>query len=114
MKLSLEVNGRARDIDVEPRKTLLDAIRDDLRLVGTHAGCEHGVCGACTILLDGEPVRSCLMFAVQADGYAITTIEGVATNSGRAQYPPGRILRNPWATVRVLHSRNDPDVSRSA
>lgn len=82
MKLSLEVNGRARDIDVEPRKTLLDAIRDDLLLVGTHAGCEHGVCGACTVLLDGEPVRSCLMFAVQADGYAITTIEGVATAPG--------------------------------
>ena len=82
MKLSLEVNGRARDIDVEPRKTLLDALRDDLHLVGTHAGCEHGVCGACTVLLDGEPVRSCLMFAVQADGYAITTIEGVATAPG--------------------------------
>ncbi|MBR1256350.1 (2Fe-2S)-binding protein [Bradyrhizobium sp. AUGA SZCCT0240] len=82
MKLSLEVNGRARDIDVEPRKTLLDTLRDDLLLVGTHAGCEHGVCGACTILLDGEPVRSCLMFAVQADGYAITTIEGIATAPG--------------------------------
>jgi carbon-monoxide dehydrogenase small subunit len=82
MKLSLEVNGRARDIDVEPRKTLLDALRDDLLLVGTHAGCEHGVCGACTVLLDGEAVRSCLMFAVQADGYAITTIEGVATAPG--------------------------------
>jgi len=60
----------------------LDALREDLLLTGTHAGCEHGVCGACTILLDGEPARSCLMFAVQADGYAITTIEGVATAPG--------------------------------
>lgn len=82
MKVSLNVNGRERDVDVEARKTLLDALRDDLLLVGTHAGCEHGVCGACTILLDGEPVRSCLMFAVQADGYAITTIEGLATAPG--------------------------------
>jgi carbon-monoxide dehydrogenase small subunit len=82
MKLPLDVNGRTREIDVEPRKTLLDALREDLLLVGTHAGCEHGVCGACTVLLDGEPVRSCLMFAVQADGYAITTIEGLATAPG--------------------------------
>ena len=82
MKVSLNVNGRERSVAVEPRKTLLDALRDDLLLVGTHAGCEHGVCGACTILLDGEPVRSCLMFAVQADGYAITTIEGLATAPG--------------------------------
>lgn len=82
MKVSLNVNGRERELDVEPRKTLLDALRDDLLLVGTHAGCEHGVCGACTILLDGEPVRSCLMFAVQADGHAITTIEGLATAPG--------------------------------
>lgn len=82
MKISLEVNGRPQDVDVEPRKTLLDVLREDLHLVGTHAGCEHGVCGACTVLLDGEPVRSCLMFAAQADGYAITTIEGVATAPG--------------------------------
>jgi carbon-monoxide dehydrogenase small subunit len=82
MKCSLEVNGRSCDVDVEPRKTLLDALRDDLLLVGTHAGCEHGVCGACTVLLDGEPIRSCLMFAVQADGYAITTIEGLAPAPG--------------------------------
>lgn len=82
MKVSLNVNGREREVDVEPRKTLLDALRDDLLLVGTHAGCEHGVCGACTILLDGEPVRSCLMFAIQADDYAITTIEGLATAPG--------------------------------
>ena len=82
MKVELSVNGRARAVDVEPRKTLLDCLRDDLRLTGTHAGCEHGICGACTILLDGEPVRSCLIFAVQADGYAITTIEGAAPAPG--------------------------------
>ena len=68
--------------DVEPRKTLLDALRENFLLNGTHAGCEHGVCGACTVLLDGEPVRSCLMFAVQADGYEITTIEGLAPAPG--------------------------------
>jgi len=82
MKIDLNVNGVSCTSDVEPRKTLLDALRDDFLLTGTHAGCEHGVCGACTVLLDGEPVRSCLIFAVQADGYAITTIEGVATAPG--------------------------------
>jgi aerobic carbon-monoxide dehydrogenase small subunit len=82
MKVTLKVNGRVCSADVEPRKTLLDAIREDLALVGSHAGCEHGVCGACTVLLDGEPVRSCLMFAVQADGYEITTIEGLAPAPG--------------------------------
>ncbi|QDW39882.1 (2Fe-2S)-binding protein [Bradyrhizobium sp. KBS0727] len=82
MKIELSVNGLRRAGDVEPRKTLLDALRDDFLLTGTHAGCEHGVCGACTVLLDGEPVRSCLMFAVQADGYEITTIEGLAAAPG--------------------------------
>ncbi|WP_022720871.1 (2Fe-2S)-binding protein [Rhodopseudomonas sp. B29] len=82
MKATLKVNGRTTTIDVEPRKTLLDALRDDLGLVGSHAGCEHGVCGACTVLLDGDPVRSCLIFAVQADGYEITTIEGLAPAPG--------------------------------
>jgi aerobic carbon-monoxide dehydrogenase small subunit len=82
MKVELSVNGRLHAVDIEPRKTLLDCLRDDLRLTGTHTGCEHGICGACTILLDGEPVRACLIFAVQADGYAITTIEGVAPAPG--------------------------------
>jgi len=71
MKIELEINGTLRSGEVEPRATLLDALRDEFLLTGTHAGCEHGVCGACTVLLDGEPVRSCLMFAVQVDGYAI-------------------------------------------
>jgi aerobic carbon-monoxide dehydrogenase small subunit len=82
MKVTLKVNGRLREADVEPRKTLLDTLREDLLLVGSHAGCEHGVCGACTVLIDGEPSRSCLMFAVQADGYEITTIEGLAPTPG--------------------------------
>jgi carbon-monoxide dehydrogenase small subunit len=82
MKVKLHVNGRVREADVEPRKTLLDTLREDFLLQGSHAGCEHGVCGACTVLIDGEPSRSCLMFAVQADGYEITTIEGVAPAPG--------------------------------
>ena len=82
MKVDLRINGVSRSADVEPRKTLLDTLRENFLLNGAHAGCEHGVCGACTVLLDGEPVRSCLMFAVQADGYEITTIEGLAPAPG--------------------------------
>lgn len=73
------VNGRTVDTAVEVRRTLSDFLRDDLGLTGTHLGCEHGVCGACTVLVDGRPVRSCLMLAVQADGAAITTVEGLAS-----------------------------------
>ena len=82
MKVELSVNGERQTVEVAPRQTLLDCLRDDLGLTGTHAGCEHGICGACTVLLDGEPARSCLIFAVQADGYEITTIEGVAPAPG--------------------------------
>jgi aerobic-type carbon monoxide dehydrogenase small subunit (CoxS/CutS family) len=78
--IALTVNGRDYAISVEPRKTLVDAIRDDCGLTGTHIGCEHGVCGACTVILDGEPVRSCLMFAVQAERKDIRTVEGLARN----------------------------------
>jgi carbon-monoxide dehydrogenase small subunit len=80
MKVQVTVNGTAREGDVEPRRTLADFLRDDLALTGTHVGCEHGVCGACTVLIDGEASRSCLMLAVQADGAQITTIEGLANN----------------------------------
>src|SRR5918994_534447 len=76
MRIELTVNGAAHAVEVEPRTTLLDCLRDHLGLTGAHAGCEHGVCGACTVLFDGVPVRSCLVFAVQSDGIAITTIEG--------------------------------------
>ena len=82
MKVELRINGVSRSADIEPRETLLDVLRENFLLNGTHAGCEHGVCGACTVLVDGEPVRSCLMFAVQADGYEITTIEGLAPAPG--------------------------------
>ena len=82
MRVELAVNGSAQGVEVEPRTSLLDCLRDGLLLAGAHAGCEHGVCGACTVLIDGTPVRSCLMFAVQADGYAITTIEGVTPGPG--------------------------------
>ena len=82
MHVELNVNGATRAVEVEPRTSLLDCLRDRLLLTGAHAGCEHGVCGACTVLIDGTAVRSCLMFAVQADGYAITTIEGVAPAPG--------------------------------
>lgn len=80
--LDLAVNGVTHHVDVEARRTLSDVIRDDIGLTGTHLGCEHGVCGACTVLIDGEPARSCLMFAAQAEGAAITTIEGVAMADG--------------------------------
>ena len=82
MPTELNVNGRMHAVEVEPRTTLLDCLRDHLGLTGAHAGCEHGVCGACTVLIDGTAVRSCLMFAVQADGYAITTIEGLSPGPG--------------------------------
>jgi aerobic carbon-monoxide dehydrogenase small subunit len=82
MRVDLLVNGREITVDVEPRCTLLDCLREEVCLRGAHAGCEHGVCGACTVLLDGEPVRSCLMLAAQGDGHAITTIEGLSQGPG--------------------------------
>jgi len=78
--IGVRVNGTERRAAVEPRLTLADFLRDRCHLTGTHLGCEHGVCGACTVLLDGEAVRSCLVFAVQADGAEVTTIEGVAAD----------------------------------
>lgn len=78
--VSVTVNERTYQREVEPRLLLSDFLRHELKLMGTHVGCEHGVCGACTILFDGHSVRSCLMFAVQADGHEITTVEGLAEN----------------------------------
>ena len=77
-RISLNVNGARHDVEVEARHSLADALRDRCGLTGTHLGCEHGVCGACTVLVENEPVRACLMFAVQADGKAIRTVEGLA------------------------------------
>ena len=76
--ITLNVNGRAHELLLESRKTLADTLRQDLGLTGTHLGCEHGICGACTVLLDGEPVRSCLIFGVQADGHEVRTVESLA------------------------------------
>jgi carbon-monoxide dehydrogenase small subunit len=80
--IQFTVNGRSHSGSAEARKTLADYLREDCGLTGTHLGCEHGVCGACTILLDGQAVRSCLLFAVQADGADITTIEGIGPADG--------------------------------
>jgi aerobic-type carbon monoxide dehydrogenase small subunit (CoxS/CutS family) len=78
MKVDFTVNGAAVSVDVDPRMTLVDCLRHELRLTGSHVGCEHGVCGACTIIVDGRPARGCLMLAVQADGARIETVEGLA------------------------------------
>jgi carbon-monoxide dehydrogenase small subunit len=80
--VKMNVNGEAREGRVEPRKTLADFLREDCHLTGTHLGCEHGVCGACTVMVDGKAVRSCLMFAVQAEGSEVTTIEGIGGPDG--------------------------------
>jgi len=80
--VQLTVNGQARRAIVEPRLTLADLLREELALTGTHLGCEHGVCGACTVLLDGDPVRACLVFAVQAEGADVTTVEGMSAPDG--------------------------------
>jgi carbon-monoxide dehydrogenase small subunit len=80
--VSLSVNGRRYELSVEPRRTLADALREDCGLPGTHVGCEHGMCGACTVVLDGEPVRSCLLFAVQCAGREIGTVEGLGGPDG--------------------------------
>jgi carbon-monoxide dehydrogenase small subunit len=82
VNVEMEINGETVHLDVEPRRTLADALRDDVGLTGTHLGCEHGVCGACTVLVDGAPARSCLMFAVQCDGSSVTTVEGLSAEDG--------------------------------
>jgi len=81
-QVTIRVNGEERTATIEPRLTLADFLREECRLTGTHLGCEHGVCGACTVLVDGSAVRSCLLFAVQAEGTDVTTIEGIAAPDG--------------------------------
>ncbi|MEV0634739.1 (2Fe-2S)-binding protein [Streptomyces sp. NPDC050619] len=80
--ISLDVNGEQYDVVTEPRRTLVDVLRHALRLTGTHVGCEHGICGACTVLVDDAPVRACLMFAAQAEGARIRTVESLSKGSG--------------------------------
>ena len=82
VEVTLNVNGKDTTLTIPPRMTLVDCLRDELRLTGTHVGCEHGVCGACSVFLDDEPIRSCLMFAVQAAGHRITTVEGLLNEDG--------------------------------
>ena len=81
-KVAIEINGETYERDIEPRLLLSDFIRHDAGLTGTHVGCEHGVCGACTVQMDGEPVRSCLTLAVQAEGHSLTTVESLAQDDG--------------------------------
>jgi carbon-monoxide dehydrogenase small subunit len=93
VEISLSVNGAARRGSVEPRLLLSDFLRQDLGLTGTHVGCEHGVCGACTVLIDGEAVRSCLVFAIQAEGSELTTVEGL-TAGNDAMHPLQEAFRD--------------------
>jgi carbon-monoxide dehydrogenase small subunit len=88
VEITLNINGRDYSVRVEPRKTLVDAIRDECGQTGTHIGCEHGICGACTVILDDQAVRACLMFAVQAQGRRIRTVEGLA--DGETLHPVQR------------------------
>ena len=96
VEVSVTVNGAAYRRSVEPRLLLSDFLRQDLGLTGTHVGCEHGVCGACTVLMDGESVRSCLILAVQADGHDLTTVEGLAPD-GERMHPLQEAFRDTHA-----------------
>jgi len=98
--ISVTVNGVPRETTVPVRRLLSDALRHDLELTGTHVGCEHGVCGACTVLVDGQPVRSCLVLAVQVDGKAVTTVEGLARDDGRG----GEVLHPVQTAFRECHA----------
>ena len=96
MRVALEINGVVHEAEVEPRTLLSDFIRHQAGMTGTHVGCEHGVCGACTVQLDGGPVRSCLMLAVQADGRTLRTVEGLAEDGGEL-HPIQRAFRETHA-----------------
>jgi carbon-monoxide dehydrogenase small subunit len=98
--ITLTVNGVPRKATVPVRRLLSDALRHDLGLTGTHVGCEHGVCGACTVLVDGDPVRSCLLLAVQVDGHAVTTVEGLARDDKRG----GQVLHPVQEAFRECHA----------
>src|SRR3954465_2815033 len=98
--ITVSVNGVPREPTVPGRRLLSDALRHDLELTGTHVGCEHGVCGACTVLVDGAPVRSCLMLAVQAAGHSVTTVEGLARDDGRG----GQVLHPVQEAFRECHA----------
>ena len=103
-KIALTVNGKRYEAEVEVRLTLADFLRHTLGLTGTHLGCEHGVCGACTILFDGISARSCLMLAVQADGHELVTVEGLAPSRRQAQSAAGGVPRQSRPAMRLLHA----------
>ena len=103
MQIEFSLNGRRVAADVEPRKSLADCLRDDLGQTGTHLGCEHGVCGACTVLVNGDAVRACLMLAVQADGDKVVTVEGLSGDESDAA--AGGIPQASRAAMRLLHAR---------
>jgi carbon-monoxide dehydrogenase small subunit len=111
LDISLNVNGEAVSARVEARKTLVDFLRDDLSLTGTHIGCEHGVCGACTVLLDGAVIRGCLMLAVQCDGAEVETIEGLSDSGAIADlqraFQDRNALQCGYCTPGMLISAND-------
>ena len=119
--IELTVNGVRREGLAEPRKTLADFLRDDLELTGTHLGCEHGVCGACTVMVNGEAVRSCLMFAVQAHGHRVATVEGMAPDGDtlstlQQAFHESHALQCGFCTPGILMSmeaflREEPDPS---
>jgi carbon-monoxide dehydrogenase small subunit len=98
--ITVTVNGVPREATVPVRRLLSDALRHDLELTGTHVGCEHGVCGACTVLVDGTPVRSCLMLAVQVDGHEVQTVEGLAHDDGQG----GQVLHPVQEAFRECHA----------
>jgi succinate dehydrogenase/fumarate reductase-like Fe-S protein len=108
--LTLQVNGIGYDISVEPRKTLADALRDECGLTGTHLGCEHGVCGACTIIADGAPIRACLMFAVQAEGLQLRTVEVWVAERYASPLAPRRLTFS--KTDRLLEYQKYQDAAR--
>ena len=111
--ISVEVNGEVYERDVDARRLLVHFIRDDLELTGTHIGCDTGNCGACTIHLDGQAVKSCMLLAVQADGAAIATVEGLAQDGELTPAAAG-LLRPPRAPVRLLHARDADERGRAA
>src|SRR3981189_3782357 len=106
MSVQFQVNGKKVEVEVEPRLTLADCLRHHLRLTGTHVGCEHGVCGACTVIVDGAAVRSCLMLAVQAEGSTVVTVEGLSTEEAltplQAAFRKHHALQCGFCTAGVL------------
>ena len=111
IEVGLTVNGVHRGGTVEPRRTLADFLRHDLALTGTHVGCEHGVCGACTVLLDGQPVRSCLVFAVSAIGHEVRTVEGLGQLDETGTRPRCRRCSVPSGTATPCSAVSAPRAS---